>query len=191
MMRSRNQRDKRLPDYVFLLAAEAVHAIGIGAALVGTLSYLVANPRRILILHALSWAIWAVYFHLLSGTSGLAVAAVSGAVCIIGAMSRERMMQYASVLALPVLWGLALVSREDGIFSIAVLAPLLAATIEVLSVRLRDNPLGFRAAAAASNICWLSYGLAIGAHASTIFGLLNLVMLTLSAYSIRRKPATT
>jgi hypothetical protein len=153
---------------------DTIHVLGVAAALFGTLSYLIKNPRSILVLHAVSWGIWGVYFYSLSGMSGVSVAAVSGIVCLIGAFAGTSVMRLASVAALPLLWVLTASVRDVPLWSVAFLAPLVAATIETLSIRLREDPIAFRCAAIVANMGWLSYGLSIGAHASTFFAIINI-----------------
>jgi hypothetical protein len=168
------------------MAIAAIHALGTLAALVGTASYLFTGPRRILTLHALSWAAWGAYFLLLGAGSGVAVAVISGLVCVLGTVAKDHVVRAVSLCALAPIWTLGIAASGMPVLALATWSPLLAATIETLGVRLRDHPIAFRAACASANLCWLGYGLAVGAHVSTAFALANLLVISVTSWRIWR-----
>jgi hypothetical protein len=169
-----------------------IHLIGYTAALVGTLSYFIRAPRKILILHAVSWGIWTIYFDLVGGLSGAVVAAVGVISCTAGAIAGQAWLKRITWLSLVAIWVVGLGFASRPLWEVAVLAPLIASTIEVFSMALRDRPIAFRAAAIASNLCWISFGIAVEAYASVLFGFANLgvVICTIALIAARTHQAT-
>lgn len=169
------------------LEALMIHAIGFVAATIGSLSYLIERPRRILILHALSWGFWGSYFLLLGGTAGLVVAVLSAAICLIGAFGSERLMRRTAFGGLLPIWAVGFYLHGDGLGLVAVWAPILASTIETLSIAVRDRAIGFRAAALGANACWFAFGLAVGAYVSVAFAVISGAVIVMTGVCILRK----
>jgi hypothetical protein len=151
-----------------------IHIIGYAAALIGTLSYLIRAPRRILVLHAASWAVWGIYYGAMGGMSGVIVAALGVVSCSAGAVAGQAWLARIMKLSLIAIWCIGIGLASDPFWNVAILAPLIASTIEVVSLALRDRPIAFRISAMASNLCWIAFGLSIDASASIIFGFVNL-----------------
>lgn len=166
-----------------------LHSIGLMAAAIGSASYLLERPRAILVLHAVSWGFWAIYFLSLGGVSGVGVAGLSVVVSLVGAFGNERLMRWTSVTALLPVWVLGFYLHGDAAGILSIWMPILASTIETLSIAVRDRLITFRAMALAANVCWFLFGVAVGAHVSVGFALINAVVLVITSIRILRKRA--
>lgn len=182
----------RCGTHLLLLEIFGLHLIGYAGAVIGTLSYLVHQPRRTLVLHAVSWALWGSYYGSLGGLSGVIVAIVGIISCAAGAVAGRAMLRRVSQFSLVVIWGAGLAMATEAPWHTAVIAPLIATTIEVGSLALRDKPIGFRVAAVFSNMAWVAFGISIGALAGIVFGVVNIaVMFCTIALIWANRPAVT
>ena len=164
-----------------------IHLLGLCGALLGTGSYLLRAPRAILLIHALSWVAWGAYYAQLGGMSGAIVAVLSGVACLTGAFFGEARMKVASGVLLGLIWVTCIASAQQPILTVTTLGPVLATTIEILQMRLRDRPVAFRVTSILSNLCWLGFGLAISAWVSAAFGVINIVVISTGIWLLCRE----
>jgi hypothetical protein len=167
-----------------------IHMLGYAGAIIGTLSYVITQPRRILAMHAISWAFWGAYYGSLGGVSGVIVAAVGVVSCTAASIAGQQVLKKVSHLSLLVIWSVGIGMADQPIWHPVVIAPLVATTIEVASFYLRDKPIGFRIVTIFSNMAWITFGLAIGAIAGIVFGLVNILLMivTIALISARTRP---
>lgn len=133
-----------------------------------------ASPRQLMMMTIPASAFWLAYLTWAGLWVAVAVATLGLARQIAGAMLPDRAMQAVSLVALGIL---ALLFFDD---DWVMLLPILGAGCKTMAAWLRDNPVSFRMALVAAEICHVVFGSMVGAQV-LVMASIGLLLLNISA----------
>jgi hypothetical protein len=156
-------------------------ALGWLAALVNIAAYFIHSPRKALLALAGSELLWLVFHILMAWPSAITVSGLTILRNLLGSLAPDRLMRPFIV---GILLGVsALLYRES--YAWYHYMPILAASVETLSVWWRAKPHLFRAGLIASELSWIVFALQVASLPNLVCALAGIIVLLYTAHKTR------